>query len=332
MRLYYLAFSARGLALAQTLADALGGEAVRCGGPVTLAGWTAEHFAPGAGLVYVGASGIAVRAVAPHLVHKSEDPAVVAVDERGHFAVPLVSGHLGGANALARSIAKVCGAVPVLTTATDAGGLFPVDDWARAQGCIIPRPETIKYFSAAILAGKTCRIYSDWPIAGEPPVGVELTEDKSACDAAVTLTDPGPGPLWIAPRAAVLGMGCRRGVPVDRLEQAVQKALAAAGIPARAVAMVCTIDLKAREPGLLDLCRAHGWPLRTFSAQQLEQVEGTFTPSAFVARTVGVDNVCERAAVLGAEGGPLLIPKQAGDGVTLALAAKAFAPDWKWME
>lgn len=332
MRLYYLAFSARGLALAQTLAAALGGEAVRCGGPVTLAGWTAEHFTTGAGLVYVGASGIAVRAVAPHLVHKAEDPAVVAVDEQGHFAVPLVSGHLGGANALARSIAKACGAVPVLTTATDAGGRFPVDDWARAQGCVIPRPETIKHFSAAILAGKTCRICSDWPIAGTPPAGVEPTEDKSACDAALTLTDPGPGPLWIAPQIAVLGMGCRRGVPVQRLEQAVQNALAASGIPARAVAMVCTIDIKAREPGLLDLCRAYGWPLRTFSAQQLGQAEGTFTPSAFVARTVGVDNVCERAAVLGAEGGPLLIPKQAGDGVTLALAAKAFAPDWKWME
>ena len=220
MKLCYLAFSDRGLALAQRLAGALGGQAVRCGGPVTLAGWTAEHFVTGAGLVYVGACGIAVRAVAPHLVSKAQDPAVVAVDERGHFAVPLVSGHLGGANALARSIARVCGAVPVLTTATDAGGLFPVDDWARAQGCAIPNPEQIKAFSTAILAGKTCRIYSDWPVAGIPPAGVELTEDKSACDAAVTLNDPGPGPLWIAPRAAVLGMGCRRGVPAGQLEAA----------------------------------------------------------------------------------------------------------------
>ena len=332
MKLCYLAFSDRGLALAQRLAGALGGQAVRCGGPVTLASWTAEHFVTGAGLVYVGACGIAVRAVAPHLVSKAQDPAVVAVDERGHFAVPLVSGHLGGANALARSIARVCGAVPVLTTATDAGGLFPVDDWARAQGCAIPNPEQIKVFSAAILAGKTCRIYSDWPVAGTPPAGVELTGDKSACDAALTLTDPGPGPLWMVPRVAVLGMGCRRGVPAGQLEAALQKALPKAGIPAQAVAMVCTIDRKAEEPGLLDFCRAHGWPLRTFTAAQLAAVEGTFTSSAFVARTVGVDNVCERAAVLGAEGGPLLIPKQAGDGITLALAAKAFGPDWKWKE
>lgn len=332
MRIYYLAFSQRGLDLANTLADALGGEAVRCGGPVTLAGWTEAHFAAGAGLVYVGACGIAVRAIAPHLVSKAEDPAVVAVDERGHFAVPLVSGHLGGANALARSIAKVCGAAAVLTTATDAGGLFPVDDWARVQGCAIPDTRRIKAFSGALLAGKTCRIYSDWPIAGTPPAGVELTEDKTACEAALSFTDPGEGILWMVPRIVALGMGCRRGIPARQLEESLQKALSRFGIPVQAVSQVCTIDRKADEPGLLELCQSHRWPLRTFTADQLAAAEGTFTPSAFVARTVGVDNVCERAAVLGAEGGPLLVSKQAGDGVTLALAARAFGPDWKWKE
>ena len=113
-------------------------------------------------------------------------------------------------------------------------------------------------------------------------------------------------------------------------QAALEKALAASGIPAQAVAAVSTIDRKAYEPGLLELCQAHGWPLRAYTPDRLNRVEGTFTPSAFVARTVGVDNVCERAAVLGAAGGPLLLPKQAGDGVTLALARMAFGLDWKW--
>ena len=113
MKLYYLAFSARGLALAQKLAGALGGEAVRCGGPVTLRGWTDEHFRTGAGLVYVGACGIAVRAVAPCLCSKETDPAVVVVDEQATWAVPLLTGHLGEANALASAIGSVCGAQPV---------------------------------------------------------------------------------------------------------------------------------------------------------------------------------------------------------------------------
>ena len=114
MKLYYLAFSARGLALAQKLAASLGGEAARCGGPVTLQGWTEAHFETGAGLVYIGACGIAVRAAAPFLKSKETDPAVVAVDEQGRYAVPLLSGHLGGANALARAIGRACGAQPVL--------------------------------------------------------------------------------------------------------------------------------------------------------------------------------------------------------------------------
>lgn len=156
MKLYYLAFSARGLALAQKLAASLGGEAARCGGPVTLQGWTEAHFETGAGLVYIGACGIAVRAAAPFLKSKETDPAVVAVDEQGRYAVPLLSGHLGGANALARAIGRACGAQPVLTAATDAGGLFPIDDWARRQGCAVADVHKIKDVSAALLAGRTC--------------------------------------------------------------------------------------------------------------------------------------------------------------------------------
>ena len=331
MKLYYLAFSSRGLALAQKLASALGGRAERCGGPVTLAGWTADHFAPGTGLVYVGACGIAVRAVAPHLRSKETDPAVVAVDEQGHFAVPLVAGHLGGANALARAIAAACGAVPVLTTATDAAGRFPIDDWARAQGCAVADPHKIKAVSARLLDGQGVRLYSDWPIRGQPPPEVRLTGRKEDCDAALTLTDPG-SPLWLVPRVLALGVGCRRGTPARTIEAAWQALAAGRGLCPKSVCVVCSIDRKADEPGLLEFCRSHGWPLATYTAAQLRDAPGSFTPSAFVAQTVGVDNVCERAAVLGAQGGDLLVPKQAGAGVTLAVAARAFGPDWKWTE
>ena len=332
MKLYYLAFSARGFALAERLAAALGGEAARCGGAVTLGGWTAAHFETGAGLVYVGACGIAVRAVAPCLKSKETDPAVVAVDERGRYAVALLSGHLGGANALARAVGRACGAQPVLTTATDAGGLFPVDDWARRQGCAVADAGRIKAVSAALLAGESIRLYSDWPIAGQPPAGVCPAPDKEHCDAALSLTAPPPQALWLAPRVAALGVGCRRGTPAAALEAALAALLARHAVCVKSICRVCTIDRKAAEPGLLAFCRAHGWPLKTYTAAQLAAAQGQFASSAFVRRTVGVDNVCERAAVLGAAGGALLVPKQAGGGVTLALAAGAFAPDWEWTE
>ena len=113
----YLAFTDTGLALARRLADALPGSVDRCGsGGVSLAGWTALQFAQSDALVFVGAVGIAVRAIAPHCRSKASDPAVVVLDECGRFAVPVLSGHLGGANDLARALAAVCGAVPVITT------------------------------------------------------------------------------------------------------------------------------------------------------------------------------------------------------------------------
>ncbi|MFR8401852.1 MAG: cobalamin biosynthesis central domain-containing protein [Faecalibacterium prausnitzii] len=164
----YLAFTAKGEALAHRLAEALPGSVSRCGGDVTLKGWTAEHFAQDEALIFVGAVGIAVRAIAPHCRSKAADPAVVVVDEGGNFAVPLLSGHLGGANALARALAGICGAVPVITTATDVNGLFAVDLWAKAQNCAVLEPERIKRVSGALLAGQTVRYWSPWPVAGSP--------------------------------------------------------------------------------------------------------------------------------------------------------------------
>ena len=154
----YLAFTDTGLALARRLADALPGSVDRCGsGGVSLAGWTALQFAQSDALVFVGAVGIAVRAIAPHCRSKASDPAVVVLDECGRFAVPVLSGHLGGANDLARALAAVCGAVPVITTATDAHGIFAVDEWAKHQNCTVLEAERIKHVSSKLLAGQSVR-------------------------------------------------------------------------------------------------------------------------------------------------------------------------------
>ena len=294
----YLAFTAKGEALAHRLAEALPGSVSRCGGDVTLKGWTAEHFAQDEALIFVGAVGIAVRAIAPHCRSKAADPAVVAVDEGGNFAVPLLSGHLGGANALARALAKACGAVPVITTATDVNGLFAVDLWAKAQNCAVLEPERIKRVSGALLAGQTVRYWSPWPVAGETPAGVKKADAPEAADFALTLTPQG-GALHLVPRIGVLGVGCRRGTTAQQLEEA-----------------------------FAAFCKAHGWPITFYPADELRAVPGQFTPSAFVASVTGVDNVCERSAVK-ASGGMLLLPKTAGGGVTLALAVRPFAPDWR---
>ena len=328
MKLAYLSFTEKGRQLAGRLAAALGGTAQRCGASCSLEAWTAAHFSQSDGLVYVGAAGIAVRAIAPHLKSKTTDPAVVVVDECARYAIPILSGHLGGANDLARAIGKVCGALPVLTTATDVNSVFAVDEWAKRQNCLVLNPERIKTVSAKLLAGGTVTVQSSWPIAGQPPRNVCQTEDRGA-DVLLDI-HPGTGEkLHLVPRIAVLGVGCKKNVSFQMLETALATFLDRTGVCEQAISAVASIDLKKNEPGLLDLCAAHGWPLKTYPAEQLRAVEGQFTPSAFVQGVTGVDNVCERSAVL-ASGGTLCQGKTAGDGITMALALAPYQPNWRW--
>lgn len=320
----YLTFTEKGRALAETLRAALGGEVSCTRGGVTLCDWTAENFESKRALVYVGAVGIAVRAIAPHVKSKATDPAVVAVDECARYAVPLLSGHLGGANALTLEIARVCGAEAVITTATDRNGLLAFDDWARVHGLAVLNPEKIKAVSSKLLDGGTIAVRSRFPIVGAIPEGVELTDGE---DADVYVDIRAHKGLTLVPRALVLGVGCRRGIERETLEQRFQALCEETGVLPEAVSAAATVALKRDEAGLLAFCASHGWPLSVYSAEELAALEGDFTASAFVKETAGVDNVCERAAVKTA-GGELIVKKHAGDGVTLALARKNKRLDW----
>ena len=325
----YLAFTDTGFALAKRLAATLPGSVARCGQDGTsLAEWTGAQFVQSDALIFVGAAGIAVRAIAPHCKSKTTDPAVVVVDECGRFAVPILSGHLGGANDLARAIAAVCGAVPVITTATDAHGIFAVDEWAKHQNCMVLEPERIKLVSGKLLAGQTVYYRADFPVAGTVPAELSPAETPEKADFALTLCPTGQA-LHLVPRIGVLGIGCKRGTNADTLEAAFAAFCAQNGLAAQAVTAAASIDLKQNEPGLLSFCQAHGWPVQFYSAAQLRSTPGQFTPSLFVQSVTGVDNVCERAAVLDADGS-LFYPKFACNGATFALACRSFAPDWRW--
>ena len=326
MTVQVIAFTKRGAALGRTLADALGGalsaparfaDDIGAEPVPDLAAWTAERWGRAEALVFVGACGIAVRAVAPHVRDKFTDPAVVCVDEAGRFAVPLLSGHVGGANALALRVAALTGGQAAVSTATDVNGLFAVDVWAKGNGLAITDRTLAKEVSAALLDGTPVGFASDF---GHPcPEG--LTDGPA--ELGVWVTDrTGDGPfsrtLRLAPKSLILGIGCRRGTEQAAIEALASAALA--GYEPRAVAAVATIDLKKDEPGLLAFCEARNLPLVTFTAEELAAAEGDFTPSEFVKGVTGVDNVCERAAV--AAGGRLLVPKQAKNGVTAAVAGK----------
>ena len=329
----FVSFTKRGAELAERLQKALGGETAS---GVTLSAWTADNFPVRRALVYVGAVGIAVRAIAPYLRSKATDPAVIAVDERGLFVVPLASGHLGGANDLARQIASLTGGTAVVTTATDINGVFAVDAWARRQDCVVIQPSGIKSVSAKLLDGGTVRLFTAFPIAGTVPDGVEIV-DADGAEASETAPESADiwldvrrhPPLSLAPKALVLGVGCRRGIARETLERRFSALCEDCDLWPQAFSAAATIDLKADESGLLDFCAAHGWDLRCFGADELRNMQGTFTASAFVERRTGVDNVCERAAVALSQG-DLLVRKRAGEGVTFAVAQRRMRFDWSW--
>lgn len=287
-----------------------------------LADFTAPVFAWADAMVFVGACGIAVRAIAPHVRDKRTDPAVLAVDELGQFVIPLLSGHIGGANRLAVRLAEAVGATAVVTTATDVNRRFSVDEWSARQGLYIDDMAAAKAVSAAILEGPV-PVWSDFPIAGDLPAGLEPGESGplGIC-ISWRRKFPFDRTLLLVPPVLRLGIGCRRGTSSGAIDALTDQLLAEHNVHPAAVGTVATIDLKKDETGLLDFCRDRGWPLSCYSAEELAAVEGDFTPSDFVRSVTGVDNVCERAALLGAE--RLLVKKTARGGVTAALALNAW--------
>ena len=271
-------------------------------------------------LVFVGAAGIAVRSIAPHVRSKKTDPAVLCLDERGNWVIPLLSGHIGGANALAKTLAKALDARCVLTTATDVNHRFSVDTWATENGYALSSMSAAKAVSAAILEGDV-PLLSDLPVSGDLAPGLMRGSSGSVgIYIGWEKKEPFDTTLRLVPKVLRLGLGCRRGTEEEKIRSAVDGVLEAQGIDPAAIRCAASIDLKKDEEGLLRFCGHRGWPVSFYSAEELQAVPGEFTPSEFVAKITGVDNVCERAALLGAE--KLILHKTAVNGVTVALAAE----------
>ena len=341
MRLEVIAFTAKGAALGEKLLDLypdgaltapvkFGGERAR---PLaqSLSGWARDRFQQGNTLVFIGSAGIAVRAIAPFVGSKATDPAVLCVDEGGGYVIPLLSGHIGGANRAAGALAGALGATAVITTATDLRGLFAPDAWAAQNDCAIQNPAAIKAVSAALLAGEPVGLRCEFPITGKLPAGLSLGgEAQVGVEIALWGTSPFPCTLSLIPRVLIAGIGCRKGVPAARIESALLAGLSRLDLPIQAVGRVATIHRKAGEPGLLALCDKLGVRLVSFGPGELMAVQGDFTPSDRVLRITGADNVCERAVACA--GGEPLLPKTVLEGVTVALGVMerqiSFEEEW----
>lgn len=288
-----------------------------------------EEFVSSDLLIFIGASGIAVRMIAPYIRDKFKDPAVICMDEGGSYVIPLLSGHAGGANRFALAISKKIGALPVITTATDIRGLFAVDSWARRSGLLIGDKELAKRVSAELLQGRRISFASDYPIRGGLPDHLIETsphlykeaakisgengdeEDSllSGCGIWVTnrllspereeaLGKAGRLILRLLPRNICIGVGCRRGTDPETMRDAFAGLMKSRLLDPSSVSHIASIDIKSDEEAIRRLAEGLGAKAVFFSREELLRAEGEFCDSEFVRAKVGVGNVCERASSL----------------------------------
>ena len=273
-------------------------------------------------LIFISACGIAVRLIAPFVKDKTKDPAVIVMDDRGRFVIPVLSGHIGGANALAERIAELIGSVPVITTATDGAGKFSCDAWAVQHGCAISSMKTAKDISAAILTGDI-PVSSEFELPDVLPNGlIASDEGELGIYIGIHKNTPYKSTLRLVPRIVTLGIGCRRDMSSDAIIDAVSRTFAEHNIDIKSVSSLASVDVKKDEKGLLECAAEMGVTPDFYSAAELEALKGDFEESEFVKKTVGTGNVCERAAAM--TGGELIIRKTACDGVTVAAAVQSW--------
>lgn len=317
MRIIILYFTDKGKALSEKLKVNLSGHdavIVPKGAPLAIV--CGDAFVDNEALVFVGAAGIAVRAIAPLVRDKLKDPPVIVIDENGSFVIPLLSGHVGGANSLALEVADALGAQPVITTATDVSGAFSVDVFAKENGLRIANRDGIAKVSSVALEGKPVTIcIKDYP--PEEPVDVLIADEEA------TKGFKDSAKIVLCPKRYAIGMGCRRGKSYEELRAFAEEVLYENGVDINDAGCIATIDVKKDEDGMKRLSQAWRMPLITFDARLLAKAEGSFSHSETVLEKVGVDNVCERAAVLAAgTGAQLKVKKTARDGITVAVAER----------
>ena len=300
----------------------------------------ADTFAAYQGHLFVMSTGIVVRQIAPLLRNKTEDPAVVVMDELGCHAVSLAGGHLGGANELAVKAARAVDADPVITTATDLNHLPAIDVIAKEAGLGIENPPAVKQVSMAFLTGTQVRVHDPYGylrgrlpenlcLSGEarfgkagsegertPGIWVDDTGHSSRKDGREELV------LYLRPRSLFAGVGCNRGTDQSEIRSLVQKVFKDNDLSMESLAGIASISIKEDEQGILDTARELAVPLTFYEKEMLVKVTDIPSPSRMVEKHTGVKSVCEAAAIQAAGGGKLVVRKQKTANVTVAVARK----------
>ncbi len=270
------------------------------------------------GIVFLSSTGIAVRLSAPFLQDKAQDPAVVVVDDLGRYAISLVSGHLGGANALAQEIADILGCQPIITTASDGRGFEAVDLFAQRNHLVIDNLKDVKTISAMMVDKQPLTLVSDIPVTWNYPYLVQQDAAGYVYITSRETVDCEHPYCLLRPRSLNVGIGCRRGKSQKAILDAIRQVFHDHNLSLDSIKTLATVDIKHDEQGLIDAGKTLQCPLKCYSRDEIQQVQHRFAASPLVQSKIGISGVCEPCAYLA--GGELIVDKTIIDGITIAVA------------
>lgn len=295
------------------------------------------------GIICIISLGAVVRMIAPLLIDKKKDPAVLVVDDKGQYVVSVLSGHIGGANALTHEFANAIGAAPVVTTASDVQKTIPVDLFGAQFGWVWDSEEKLTPVSASVVNEEHVAIVQEtgeknwWmydrsmpdhlkiyptineAIMAKPKAALLITDRLLEAQEEMLLENG----VMYRPKSIVLGIGCNRGTAMAEIEQVIDETLAELCLSKKSVKAVATIDLKRNETGLLELTAKHNWTFVTYTPDQLNEIPMQ-NPSETVFKYTGAYGVSEPAALRYANAKELLLKKKKSGNVTISIARVNF--------
>ena len=259
--------------------------------------------------LFITASGIAVRTIAPFIKSKDKDPAVLTMDEEGNFIISLFSGHLGGANEAAKILGEITGAVPVISTASDVSGKIAVDTIAMKINGKLESLESAKKVTSLIVAGKEVNIKVPENMENENPQGVILISNRKNIEIAK-----------IIPQNIVVGIGCKKNKEAEKIIDAVKDSFEKLNLCEESIRVFATVDIKENEAGIIGTAEYFGKELKIISREDIQKIENNFETSQFVKKSIGVGAVSAPCAfITGKSRGKFLAEKLKYEGITISI-------------
>ena len=279
---------------------------------------TKEAMEKAKGIIFISSTGIAVRAIATYLKGKTIDPGVVVVDAKGEYAISLLSGHLGGGNELAIKVSEILKAMPIITTATDSLGVKAPDMIAKENNLLISDIKKAKDISAFLIEGKKVVFEDEDKIIDIPKGYIECIESsENLPKVKVTNKISGSEALVLVRKNVILGIGCRKDVPKEKMLDFIRESLKEYGYREDSVLKISTIDLKSKEEAILNISQVFSLPLEIHSRDEVRKIEHLFKCSDFVRKSIGVGAVAEPCVYL--SGGEIVVERISKEGMTLCI-------------